>query len=106
MRELRAGTCWQASAGDGTGTFLVEKGTMRLLKYEGKGILAGNIGAGKTSLVGLMCGELGWKPYFEPVAENPYLEDFYRDMAGWPTRPPSRKWPGRSGSASTKCRGR
>jgi len=26
---------------------------------------------------------LGWKPYFEPVAENPYLVDFYRDMASW-----------------------
>lgn len=46
-------------------------------------VLAGNIGAGKTSLVGLMCRRLGWKPYFEPVAENPYLEDFYRDMARW-----------------------
>ena len=46
-------------------------------------MLAGNIGAGKTSLVGLMCDRLGWKPYFEPVAENPYLEDFYRDMARW-----------------------
>jgi len=46
-------------------------------------VLAGNIGAGKTSLVGLMCEALGWKPYFEPVAENPYLVDFYQDMAGW-----------------------
>ncbi len=46
-------------------------------------VLAGNIGAGKSSLVGLMCERLGWKPYFEPVAENPYLEDFYRDMGRW-----------------------
>lgn len=46
-------------------------------------VLAGNIGAGKTTLVGLMCELLGWKPYLEPVAENPYLEDFYRDMARW-----------------------
>jgi deoxyadenosine/deoxycytidine kinase len=46
-------------------------------------VLAGNIGAGKSSLVALMCERLGWKPYFEPVAENPYLEDFYRDMARW-----------------------
>ena len=46
-------------------------------------MLAGNIGAGKTSLVGLMCDRLGWKPYFEPVAENPYLEDFYKDMGAW-----------------------
>jgi deoxyadenosine/deoxycytidine kinase len=46
-------------------------------------VLAGNIGAGKTSLVRLMCESLGWKPYFEPVTENPYLVDFYRDMARW-----------------------
>jgi deoxyadenosine/deoxycytidine kinase len=46
-------------------------------------VLAGNIGAGKTSLVRLMCERLGWKPYFEPVAENPYLVDFYQDMARW-----------------------
>jgi deoxyadenosine/deoxycytidine kinase len=52
----------------------------RLKKYI---VLAGNIGAGKTTLVALMCELLGWKPYFEPVAENPYLVDFYRDMASW-----------------------
>ena len=46
-------------------------------------VLAGNIGAGKTSLVARMCEALGWKPYFEPVAENPYLVDFYQDMASW-----------------------
>ena len=38
------------AAGDGTGTFLVEKGTLRLLKYEGKGVLAGNIGAQGMSI--------------------------------------------------------
>ena len=31
----------------------------------------------------MMCGRPGWKPYYEPVAENPYLEDFYRDMERW-----------------------
>jgi deoxyadenosine/deoxycytidine kinase len=46
-------------------------------------VLAGNIGAGKSTLVGMLCERLGWNPYFEPVAENPYLEDFYRDMARW-----------------------
>ena len=46
-------------------------------------VLAGNIGAGKTTLVRLMCDRLGWRPYFEPVVENPYLADFYADMARW-----------------------
>jgi hypothetical protein len=46
-------------------------------------VLAGNIGSGKTTLVRMMCERLGWKPYFEPVTENPYLEDFYQDMARW-----------------------
>jgi deoxyadenosine/deoxycytidine kinase len=46
-------------------------------------VLAGNIGAGKTTLVRLMCDRMGWKPYYEPVVENPYLADFYADMARW-----------------------
>jgi deoxyadenosine/deoxycytidine kinase len=46
-------------------------------------VLAGNIGVGKTSLVELLCQQLGWRPYYEPVAENPYLVDFYRDMGSW-----------------------
>jgi len=46
-------------------------------------VLAGNIGAGKSTLVDLLCRRLGWTPYFEPVAENPYLQDFYADMERW-----------------------
>jgi hypothetical protein len=46
-------------------------------------VLAGNIGAGKSTLVSMMCEKLGWEPYYEPVAENPYLDDFYRDMRAW-----------------------
>ena len=46
-------------------------------------VLAGNIGAGKSTLVDLLCRRLGWTPYFEPVAENPYLKDFYADMERW-----------------------
>jgi deoxyadenosine/deoxycytidine kinase len=43
-------------------------------------VLAGNIGAGKSTLVGMLCERLGWEPYYEPVTENPYLADFYADM--------------------------
>jgi len=46
-------------------------------------VLAGNIGAGKSTLVRMMCERMGWEPYYEPVAENPYLQDFYSDMRRW-----------------------
>ena len=46
-------------------------------------VLAGNIGAGKSSLVSLLAERLGFRPYYEPVADNPYLEDFYGDMERW-----------------------
>ncbi len=46
-------------------------------------VLAGNIGAGKSTLVRMMCDRLGWEPYYEPVTENPYLADFYGDMRRW-----------------------
>lgn len=46
-------------------------------------VLAGSIGAGKSTLVRMLCDRLGWTPYFEPVAENPYLADFYKDMDRW-----------------------
>lgn len=45
--------------------------------------VAGNIGVGKSTLVALLCHQMGWQPFYEPVAENPYLEDFYRDMRSW-----------------------
>jgi deoxyadenosine/deoxycytidine kinase len=45
--------------------------------------VAGNIGVGKSTLVGMLCGRLGWQPFYEPVAENPYLVDFYKDMHAW-----------------------
>jgi deoxyadenosine/deoxycytidine kinase len=45
--------------------------------------VAGNIGVGKSTLVGKLCDRLGWQPFYEPVSENPYLVDFYADMAAW-----------------------
>ncbi len=45
--------------------------------------VAGNIGVGKSTLVQLLANHLGWQPFFEPVGENPYLADFYRDMRTW-----------------------
>ncbi len=46
-------------------------------------VLAGNIGAGKSTLVSLLAERLGYRPYYEPVGDNPYLEDFYADMGRW-----------------------
>lgn len=45
--------------------------------------IAGNIGVGKSSLTGLLSERLGWEPFFEAVADNPYLADFYQDMRRW-----------------------
>ena len=45
--------------------------------------VAGNIGVGKSTLVKMLCDEMGWDPFYEPVTENPYLADFYKDMAAW-----------------------
>lgn len=45
--------------------------------------IAGNIGAGKTTLTKLLAKHFGWEPEFEDVLENPYLEDFYNKMERW-----------------------
>lgn len=45
--------------------------------------IAGNIGAGKTTLTKLLAQHFGWKPHYEDVEHNPYLDDFYNDMARW-----------------------
>ncbi len=45
--------------------------------------VAGSIGVGKSTLVAKLSERLGWAPFYEPVAENPYLEDFYSDMNTW-----------------------
>lgn len=45
--------------------------------------VAGNIGAGKTTLTTLLAKHYGWQPHFEDVDHNPYLTDFYQDMQRW-----------------------
>jgi deoxyadenosine/deoxycytidine kinase len=46
-------------------------------------LVAGNIASGKTSLTERLGARLGWRTAFESVADNPYLADFYADMAQW-----------------------
>ena len=45
--------------------------------------IAGNIGCGKTTLTKMLAKRYGWTPQFEPVDNNPYLEDYYADMERW-----------------------
>ena len=45
--------------------------------------VAGNIGAGKTTLPTLLAKHYGWETHFEDVDENPYLLDFYDEMQRW-----------------------
>jgi len=45
--------------------------------------IAGNIGAGKTTLAGLLSAHYGWEILPEAADTNPYLKDFYDDMPRW-----------------------
>ena len=45
--------------------------------------IAGNIGAGKTTLTRLLSKHYKWKPHYEEVEDNPYLDDFYNEMERW-----------------------
>jgi len=45
--------------------------------------IAGNIGCGKTTLTNMLAKRYGWTPRFESVENNPYLADYYEDMARW-----------------------
>ena len=45
--------------------------------------IAGNIGAGKTTLTALLAKHYHWDAHFEDVVDNPYLDDFYHQMERW-----------------------
>jgi deoxyadenosine/deoxycytidine kinase len=45
--------------------------------------VAGNMGVGKTSLVRFLEQRYGFDPVYEPFMDNPYLDDFYKDMKAW-----------------------
>jgi len=45
--------------------------------------IAGNIGAGKTTLTKLLAKHYKWEPHYESVEGNPYLDDFYSEMERW-----------------------
>lgn len=45
--------------------------------------VAGNIGSGKTTLTGMLARHYHWEARYESVSNNPYLEDYYRDIHRW-----------------------
>ncbi|HQU61100.1 MAG TPA: deoxynucleoside kinase, partial [Saprospiraceae bacterium] len=45
--------------------------------------IAGNIGAGKTTLTEKLSKHFGWEVHYESTDDNPYLSDFYNDMQRW-----------------------
>ena len=45
--------------------------------------IAGNIGSGKSTLTRMLARHYGWEARFEAVDENPYLEDYYKDIHRW-----------------------
>ena len=45
--------------------------------------VAGNIGAGKSSLTAVLAEYFHWDPFYERVDDNPYLSDFYAEMQRW-----------------------
>ncbi len=46
-------------------------------------VIAGNIGSGKTTLTEMLAKHYGWEARYESVTDNPYLDDYYRDIARW-----------------------
>lgn len=45
--------------------------------------IAGNIGSGKTTLTRMLASHYGWVAKYEPVVDNPYLNDYYKDIKRW-----------------------
>ncbi len=57
---------------------------MEKSKYNIKHVaVAGNIGAGKTTLSTRLARHFGWEVHYEDTTKNPYLSDFYDDMTRW-----------------------
>jgi hypothetical protein len=97
-RGLRLGGC--SSIGCIVRTIARRGGAARCGRLAGVYVaVAGNIGAGKSTLTRLVSERFHLTPVYEAVDENPYLTDFYRDMGG--TRSTRRCSSWRRGCVST-----
>ena len=45
--------------------------------------IAGNIGSGKTTLTEMLAEHYQWEPRYEKVVDNPYMNDYYKDLHRW-----------------------
>ena len=45
--------------------------------------IAGNIGSGKTTLTEMLAEHYQWEPRYETVVDNPYMDDYYKDLHRW-----------------------
>ncbi len=61
----------------------LEKGSKEHHRQKKHVAIAGNIGAGKSSLTRIISDYFEWDAYYERVDDNPYLADFYKDMRRW-----------------------
>ncbi len=61
----------------------IEQGSTNNHREKKHVAIAGNIGAGKSSLTQIISDYFGWDSYYERVDDNPYLVDFYKDMRRW-----------------------
>lgn len=74
--RLRTDTCDQRPESPNFASASSVNGDMQIA-------IAGNIGAGKTTLTRLSAEHYRWEAHFERVDNNPYLDDFYTDMRRW-----------------------
>ena len=45
--------------------------------------IAGNIGSGKTTLTEMLAEHYQWEPRYEKVVDNPYMNDYYKNLHRW-----------------------
>lgn len=85
MAQYRDGSALRP--GERRGGRLAATGTVKRMGTDRSDVffvgISGNIGVGKSVCAEALGAQLGWNVYYEPVATNPFLDDFYADMRRW-----------------------